>query len=258
MELKYLSFRRPIVDPWLILFGEPGSGQWSCMILSHTHFHQLHANCGWINSCHAQEWIESFNESFMWNKDLYLDWCFKHISCKRNQIDRSWLVIYRSWSVFWHVPLLEPAKSLGWSIAWNMKASRDGDFHCLPSLWLCQDFAWHTPLKINGWNISSWRWMVQIIFLSFHGWWFQPLIFQGVFLCYFELGGVGGGEQNLQRVCVCVCVWICFMFNWRKYNPCKTWQVRHGVHWLTEKSPKKLGAQHFTQERGDLTIKDVM
>ena len=27
-----------------------------------------------------------------------------------------------------------------------------------------------TPLKINGWNMSSWRWKVQIIFLSFHGW----------------------------------------------------------------------------------------
>ena len=26
-------------------------------------------------------------------------------------------------------------------------------------------------LKINGWNMSSWRWMVQIIFLTKNGWW---------------------------------------------------------------------------------------
>ena len=38
---------------------------------------------------------------------------------------------------------------------------------CVWGVWKFWD---KTPWKINGWNMSSWRWKVQIIFLSFHGW----------------------------------------------------------------------------------------
>ena len=122
-----------------------------------------------------QHWMHHFGTA-----DFYFD----HQSLMVKQNEDGWWYYCLSWRCKDHsFPVISPDIDMGkiemeflW---WHVES-----FHRHQIAGIMEGFVrWDTPWKVNRWNISSWRWMVQIIFLKQTGWFVgEPAvkIFQGV------------------------------------------------------------------------------